>query len=246
MLDRAREQRLQLLLSWRRKALTAAADTPFDRKTYATFDDFRAEQLRLAAERLDAFRGEIRGEIDRIATRRNALRREQQALPVAVQSGKLSPVDANRRNRKLREHIEECEAGIARCNMMAAAEDPEEAGAFVDLPLERYAARIGAATPKRARGPVMRVLGDNRVQAALGCIGVVLAVLSVLYLTRWRNEVVFEAGPDQPPAHLRLVCENRTLSTILFHAPWLDGRPGADAGPVLRRRGFRGRRARRA
>jgi uncharacterized small protein (DUF1192 family) len=227
VISRRIEPRLRLLLSWRKKVLQAGdhpADHSFDRRRYASFDDFRAAELEGINRRLSKLRNRGHRYIERRALALRTALQAREDLPARIQSGRLKPEAANRENRELEGRIAALRDEIARYNQMLSAESPEDLGGYIDRPLPAYAWRTGAIVRNTAQKMIPRTQNHFLVLCALAGL---LVMAGIVQHNLWGGEVVFQAdvigGRD---GQIRLLCHNGTLSTIQFFAPWTEGLGG--------------------
>jgi hypothetical protein len=127
-------------------------------------------------------------------------------------------------------------AEIAYYNTLLRAESADDIGGPADLPLDAYPAALDAlglpwhARPVHRTARLMAYLSpsDRRILAVLP-LCVLVAVLGVLYLTRWRGDVRFDFAPGADGS-VSVTCANDTASPIVFYAPWPGDAPSRELG----------------
>ena len=230
MISRRFEPRLRLLLSWRKKVLQAGDDPAkhgFDRRRFGSFDDYRAAELENINRQLAHWRERGRRYIERRALALRTALQAKEDLPARVQTGRLSPENANEENRRIERQIEALRDEIARYNKLLTCESPEEAGGFIDRPLTAYSWQSGAVVGKVARAVVPRSQNHFLLLCALAGL---LVIGLIVQQTLWGGEIHFEAEAiGGKEGGIRLLCHNGALYPIQFFAPWADGLEGEKA-----------------
>ncbi|MCP4643752.1 MAG: hypothetical protein GY851_25125 [bacterium] len=136
---------LRLALSHRRKARSLAAQCErayaagsLPETRHKTLHHLYSEQLALAESTVARIREEQRAQVGDLDRRLRRLQLEQAQLSRQLMTGGLPPRRANIQNRRLVGAAHDIEAVIENRRRILAADDPDDLGGFIDLPLEEY------------------------------------------------------------------------------------------------------------
>jgi len=176
-----------------------------------------AAEFQACEARVTQFRTRYQQHLETHATVLRGALKQQAELVARVQTGHLSPDQANAENRRLLAAAEEQRAEIARYNRLLKAQAPKDLGAIEESP----EVPIPAPSPSKPLAPVNAWFAPREQrQIAVAAVILVLAVLATAYLLVWRNSVRFEiTALDGSPGSLRLVCTNGTMREIKLRIP---------------------------
>ena len=175
---------LRLALSRREKAtgLLAEAEAAFvqgllDQEQLTSQQERCQQEQASATAEIERYRQLAQAHGETLRAELRACRHEQAHLPGRVAAGKLSPQQANDRNRELTQRINALRAELRDIEAAITAESSKELGGFIDLPFERYHQQIRAIGGTAATGANGETQGPKRweliavIAAAVVCSG---------------------------------------------------------------------------
>ena len=221
---------VRLLLSWKEQVLRlqAAAEAnhtepAYNRERFRSFGEYGAANLHEAAARLNRLREREHAHLSALAAELRAALKSQSQILQQAKPGSLSAGKANRKNRGVARRIGKLRAEIAQYNRLFSAKKSTDLGAFIHLPLEKYAHKI-----EHPRKPLFTSFSklDRGAIVAAGVL-IILIALAGLYYVFGREQVRFAAHPDARGTQIKVTCMNDTRHTISLCVPWpLDPIPG--------------------
>lgn len=176
-----------------------------------------AGEFQACESRVAQFRARYQKHLETRATVLRGVLKRQAELVARVQTGHLSPDQANAENRRLLAAVEEQRAEIARYNRLLKAQTPKDLGDIDETSQET----IAAAPPQQPPAPVNAWFAPREQrQIAVAAVILVVAVLATAYWLVWRNSVRFEiTAADGLSGALRVVCTNGTMREIKLRIP---------------------------
>lgn len=147
----------------------------------------------------------------------------QEALPQLVAAGQIKPQQANDQNRKLNEIIAELQADLRGYNQLLQAQTAEEAGGFIDLPLDEYPKALHTANA--VPHPFLfwrRLEAEDRRTILVTLFVLIIGVSSLFYFLRWRDQVVFSAWVEEASETRILFLESHSNEPfpVFLLMPW--------------------------
>jgi len=197
------------------------------------------ERLNRAEAATGAARQAIRGRIEQLAASLQAALARKGHLAREVAEGRLAAEEANRAGRALAAQVADLRAAIRGLNAAHAARTSDEAGGFLDAPMDEYSrpdrppraqsARAPAAGAPAASPSTVRTWSDSPwllvVAVAIGLAISAVVIWPMLFLG---GRVAFEAAlTGDAPQAIAMTCRNPGAAPVALHVPWIDGRPGA-------------------
>ena len=155
------------------------AEGSIDAERHAELVAGYRKELAQAESMLERFRDLERVRMVSLQTELRSVQAKQARLPEEVSAGKLTAAHANDRNRDLAERIAQLETRVREARTRIDARTAEALGGFIDLPFERYAVEMAAAsrtTPKSGSAPEMPAKRWEMVTILAACFAACFAV----------------------------------------------------------------------
>ena len=173
------------------------AEGSIDAKRHAELVAEYRRELAEAEAMLERFRGLERARVTSLEAELRVVRAQRARLPEEVSAGKLSALQANDRNRGLQERTTNLESRVQEAQARIEARTAEALGGFIDLPFERYAAEMSAASRMREKAETAASMPPKRWEMVAIMIAGLTACVAIFlpWLQRGGDSLsLFEVG----------------------------------------------------
>lgn len=185
-----------------------------------------ARHVRRAQALVTRVRQEVSQDARAVAKELRTALDSQNALAGQVAAGRLTPEDANARNRAVSARIAELRSRIAACNAALAAQSVESLGGFADLELGAYARALSRAGARPWWQPTARGF-------VVWLVCLVAGTAAVLWhaglLASGPSLKLDVSNPDAPGGVVRVVVRNDGAAPVTVVVPWVEPEPGEPA-----------------